>query len=132
MHYAGSMRGTMIHFLVVTWKLVFIVFCFHVLLIILSSVGSFVWRVEYELEMPIGSMILPTLHDACFRGSNGQPMITKLHIFSSCGRSHLKNLSFWRRHFVIYLFDGVDWATLGGHKISAQYQQQPHNYHKWR
>ena len=31
-----------------------------------------------------------------------------------------------------YLFRGVVWATLGGHEISAQDQQQSHTYHKWR
>ena len=94
--------------------------------------GSLVGRVAQRVKLPIGSMILPTLHDSCFRGSNGQPMIFKLHLFSSCGRSHLKNLSFWRRHFMAYLFGGVAWATLGGHEISSQNQQQPHIYHKWR
>ena len=93
------------------------------------DMGSFVWKVGHELKMPIGSMILPTLHYSCFRGSNGQPMISKLHLFSSCGMSHLKNL---RRHFMIYLFGGVAWATLRGHGIWAQDQQQPHTYHKWR
>ena len=32
---------------------------------------------------------------------------------------------------MVYLFDGVAWATLGGHEISSQDQQQPHTYHKW-
>ena len=32
---------------------------------------------------------------------------------------------------MVYLFDGVAWATLGGHEISAQDQQKPHTYHKW-
>ena len=94
--------------------------------------GSFVWRVGYELKMPIGSIIFPTLHDPCFRRSNGQSMIVKLHLFSSCGRSHLENLSFWRRHFMVHLFGRVAWATLEGHNTSAQVYQQPHNYHKWR
>ena len=79
----------------------------------------FVWRVGYELKIPIGRMFLHTLHDACFNKSNGQPMIAKLHISSSCGRSHLENLSFWRRHFMVYLLDGVAWVTFGGHDISA-------------
>ena len=30
------------------------------------------------------------------------------------------------------LFDGVAWAILGGHVISAQGHKQPHTYHKWR
>ena len=33
---------------------------------------------------------------------------------------------------MVYLFGGVAWATLGGHEILAQDQQQPHTYHKWR
>ena len=30
------------------------------------------------------------------------------------------------------LLDGVTWAILGGHDISAQDHKQPHTYHKWR
>ena len=85
--------------------------------------GSFVWSIGNELKKPIGSMILPTFHDACFSFSNGQPMISKVHLSSSCGRSHLENLIFWRRHFMVYFFDAVAWGTLGGHDISAQDQK---------
>ena len=48
---------------------------------------------------------------------------------SSCGRDHLEDL---RRHFMARFLDGVAWAILGGHTISAQGQRQPHMYHKWR
>ena len=68
--------------------------------------GSFVWRVGQDLEVPIWSMILPNLNVVCFRRKNGQTMISILHLFSSCGRSHLENLSSWRRHFMDVLFDG--------------------------
>jgi len=94
--------------------------------------GSFVWRVGKELEMPIGGMILPNLHVACFKRNNDQTMIAILHIFSSCGWCHLENLSFWRRNFMAELFGGVTWAIIGGHVISTQDQQQPHTDHKWR
>ena len=92
--------------------------CFHWFLLpciadILMFMGSFIWRVLYELEMPIGSMIIPPLHVVCFRRNNGQTMIATSHLFSSCGRSHLKNLSSWRRHFMAYLCGGVAWTTLG-------------------
>ena len=108
--------------------------CFYWVLLpcIVDVMGSFVWRVEYDLKMPIGGMILLTLHDVCFQRSNGQPIIFNLRLSSSCGRIHLENLSFWRRHFMVYLFDGVAWATLGGHEISSQDQEQPQTYHKWR
>ena len=111
--------------------------CFHWFLLpyianILMFMGSFVWRVRQYLEVPIGSIILPTLHVVCFRRNNGQTMISILHLFPSCGRSHLENLSSWRRHFMADLFGGVTWAILGGHEISAQDQQKPHTYHKWR
>ena len=33
---------------------------------------------------------------------------------------------------MVYLFDGVAWATLGGHGILAQDQKKPHTYHRWR
>ena len=85
--------------------------------------GSFFWRVGYVMEMPIGSMILSTIHAVCFRRSNGKTMISTSHLFSSYGVSHLKNLSAWRRHFMAELFDGVAWAILGGHKISVQDQK---------
>ena len=85
--------------------------------------GSTIWKVGYELDMPIGSMILPTLHDVYFRGNNGQPMIAKLHLFPSCGRSYLESLEFWRRHFMVYMIDGVAWVSLEDHFISAIYQQ---------
>ena len=83
--------------------------------------GSFVWRVEYELEMPIWSMILPNLHVVFFRRNNGKTMIATPHFLSSHGRSHLNNLRSWRRHFMADLLCGVTWAILGGHEISAQY-----------
>ena len=98
----------------------------------LKFMGRFVWRVAQELEVPIGIMILPNLHVACFGRNNGQTMIAILHLFSSCGRNHLENLSFWRRHFMADLFGRVASAILGGHEISSHDQQQPHTYHKWR
>ena len=65
--------------------------------------GSFIWRVQEVVEMPIGSMILPTLHVLHFRRNHGQTMIATSHFFSSCGRNHLENL---RRHFMDELFVG--------------------------
>ena len=94
--------------------------------------GSFVWRVEFEMDMPIGSMILPILHVVCFRRNNGHTMIATTHLFPSCRRSPWVNLCSWRRHFMVDLSCGVAWAILGGHEIAAQYQQPPHTYHKWR
>ena len=96
--------------------------CFHWFLLpyvgdALMFMGRFVWRVAQELEIPIGSMILHTSHVACFRRNNGKTMIATLHLLSSSGRSHLENLSFWRRHFMANLFGGVNWAILGGHAI---------------
>ena len=78
---------------------------------------SLVWKVGYELEIPIGSMILPTFHVACFRRNNGQPMISKLHLFPSCGRSYLESLNFWRRNFMVYMLDGVAWVSLEDHYV---------------
>ena len=111
--------------------------CFYCILLPFTAdnfifMGSIVWRVTEVLEMPIGSVILPTLHVAYSGVNNGQPVIAILHLFSSCGRSHLKNLSSWRRHFMADFFVGVTWAILGGHVISAQGKKQPHTYHKWR
>ena len=97
-----------------------------------SDLGSFVGRLVQEFKVPIGSMILPILYVVCFRRNNGKTMISMLHLFSSCGRSHLENLSFWRRHFMADLFGGVAWAILGGHEISSQDQQRPHTYHQSR
>ena len=82
--------------------------------------------------MPIGSVILLALDVVCFKRNNGQTMISTSHLFSSYGRSHLKNLSSWRRYFMASLFDGVTWAIIGGHVISAQGKKKPHTYHKWR
>ena len=59
-------------------------------------------------------------------------MISTLHLMSSCGRSHLENLSSWERHFMDDLVDRVTWVILGGRDISSQDQKQPHTYHKWR
>ena len=33
---------------------------------------------------------------------------------------------------MVDLFCGEAWANCRGHEISAQYQQPPHTYHKWR
>ena len=101
--------------------------CFYLLSLpyiddVLVLMGSFVGRVAQELEVPIGSMILPISYVSCFRRSNGQTMIATLHLLSSCGMSHLENLSSWERHFMDVLIDGVTWVILGGHNISAQDQ----------
>ena len=53
--------------------------------------GSIILKEENKLKIPIGSMILPTLHVVCFRRSNGQPMISKIRLFPSCGRSYLES-----------------------------------------
>ena len=79
--------------------------CSHLFLLpciadISMFMGGFVWRVGYEMEMPIGSMILPTTHVVCFRRKNGQTMIATSQLFSSYGVSHLNNLSAWMRHFM--------------------------------
>ena len=89
--------------------------CFHWFLLpciddIFMILGSFVWRVGYDLEIPIGSVILPTIHVACYRRSHGQTMISIVLAFSSCGRIHLENL---RRHCMVYLFGGEAWANFG-------------------
>ena len=99
--------------------------CFCLLLLpyiddALIFMRSFVGRMAQELEVPIGSMILYTSYVACFRRNNGQTMIATLHLLSSCGRSHLENLSSWEGTFMDVLFGGVAWAILGGHGISAQ------------
>ena len=52
--------------------------CFYWLLLpwmadIFIFMGSFVWIVEYELEKPIGSMILPTLHVLVSGEKMGKP-----------------------------------------------------------
>ena len=111
--------------------------CFYLFLLpyiddVLVLMGSFVGRMAQELEVPIGSMILHTSYVACFRRNNGKTIIATLHLLSSCGRSHLENLSSWERHFMDVLIGGVTWDILGDHNISAQDQQQPHTYHKWR
>lgn len=84
--------------------------------------GSFVWKVGYELEMLIGSIIPPILHDVCSRGKNGRPIISKLRLFPSSGRSYLESLNFWRRHFMVYMFDGVAWVSLEYHDVLTLYQ----------
>ena len=91
--------------------------CFHWFLLpcfadIIMFMGSFVWRGLDELEIPIGSVILPTLLVACFRRNNGQTMIATSHLLSSYGRNHLKNLCSWRRQFMVDLLRGVVWAIL--------------------
>ena len=60
---------------------------------VLILMRSFVGRMAQELEVPIGSMILPTSYVAFFRRKNGKTMISTLYLLSSCGRSHLENLS---------------------------------------
>ena len=111
--------------------------CFHWDLLpcivdIIMFMGRFVWRVRDELEMHIGSMILPNLRVVCFRRNNGHTMISTSHLFPSQRRSHWEDLHSWRRHFMVDLSCGVAWAIFEGHDISAQYQQPPHTYHKWR
>ena len=111
--------------------------CFYFLLLpyiddALIFMRSFVGRMAQDLEVPIGSMILPTLYVACFQRNNGKTMIVTLPLLSSCGRSHLENLSSWERHFMDVLIDGVTWDIIGDHNMSAQDQKQPHTYHKWR
>ena len=69
------------------------------------------------LGQPIGSTILPITHALYRRRYHGQTMISILLLFSSGGANHLENLE---RHFVAENFDGVAWATLGGHITSAQ------------
>ena len=101
--------------------------CFHLFMLpyiddVLMFMGSFFGRVAQELKVPIGSMILHTLYIACLRRNHGQTMISTLHLLSSCGRSHLENLSLWEGHFMDVLFGGVTWVILGGHNISTQDQ----------
>ena len=57
--------------------------------------GRFIWRVGLRLRIPIGIMIILTIHVVHFRRSHGPTMNATLHFFPSCGRDHLKNL---RRH----------------------------------
>ena len=83
--------------------------------------GSTVLKEGNKLKMPIGSVILPTFHVVCFKRNNGHPMIAKLHLFPSCGRIYLESLNFWRRHFMVYMFDGVAWVSLEDHYVSAIY-----------
>ena len=90
---------------------------------VLMFMGRFFGRVAQELKVPIGSMILHTLYISCFRRNHGQTMIATLHLLSSCGRSHLDNLSSWERHFMDVLFGGVTWVILEDCDISAQDQQ---------
>ena len=74
--------------------------CFHCLLLphvadFCMIMGSTVGRFLEVLEVPSGSMILPTIHVVHFRRNHGPTMNAILHFFLSCGRNHLKNL---RRH----------------------------------
>ena len=104
--------------------------CFHWFFLpciddVLVLMGRFVGRMAQELEVPIGSMILYTSYVARFRRNNGQTMISTLHLLSSCGRSHLENLSSWDKHFMDVLIGGVTWVILEDRNILAQDQQQP-------
>ena len=56
--------------------------CFHLFFLpyigdVPMFMGGFVGRVAQELEVLIGSMILPTLHVACFRRNNGKTIDRK-------------------------------------------------------
>ena len=100
--------------------------CFHLFMLpyiddVPMIMGSFVGRVAQELKVPIGSMILHTSYDACFRSNNGKTMISIVHLLSSCGRNHLENLSYLGRHLMDVLIDGVTWINLGNRNISTQY-----------
>ena len=104
--------------------------CFHWFLLpyidnVFMSMGSFAGRVAQELGVPIGSVILPTIHVSCFKRSNGKTIISTSHLFSSHGVSHLKNLGAWRSHFMVELFDGVAWAILGAHVIQPKDKNNP-------
>ena len=74
-------------------------------------------------------MILPIVHVLYYRRHHGQTMIATLLLFSSCGKNYMENL---KRHFMAEIIDGLAWAILGDHIISAQGHKQLHTYHKWR
>ena len=76
------------------------------------SKGSIILKEENELKMPIGSMILPILHGVCSRRNNGQPMIAKASSLSFMWEELFGELNFWRRHFMVFMFDGVAWVSL--------------------
>ena len=82
--------------------------CFHCIMLPCITnadlfTGSTIWRVNYRLGQPIGSIILPITHALYFRRYHGQTMIAILLLFSSCGANHLENL---QRHFMAVYFLG--------------------------
>ena len=130
MHYAGSMCGTMIHFSVVMWQLVFIGFFFHVLLIFICSWEAFFGEWDMRWRCPLGVWFSLLFMFYVSGGAMGKPWLPHHISFLSHGVSHLKNLGALRRHFMAEFFDGVAWAIIGGNISSAQRHKQPHTYHK--
>ena len=59
MHCTGSSLGTMVHSLVAMWQLVFIVFCFHMLLMFVYSWEALFGEWAWSWRCPLGVWFSP-------------------------------------------------------------------------